>query len=337
MAINLSFSPATTSLQKRVVVNVMIEKIGAIPGLLFITALLCTGVSLAQDNNTTTETGVIDALQGMELGEFSAAIESAGLVDTLNDKGVLTFNTGSFVIFAPSDEAFAAASGVDMNALKENPAELKKILFYHIIWNSGSFDNISEISSAKTMLGENLSLDSTAGLKVNGANVTASGNYDSGVIYVVDKVLLAETDASLGVVEAANDLGAKKFGQAVASSGLADTLNGQGLMGIEGLTSGPYTVFAPSDAAYANAKSSLDAISKKDNGMLNLLSYHVVEAQGLLNMTASNSIKTMLGDSLAVDVNLSLVGGANVLGSERYDNGIVYVIDQVLMPISLSM
>jgi uncharacterized surface protein with fasciclin (FAS1) repeats len=108
-------------------------------------------------------------------------------------------------------------------------------------------------------------------------------------------------------------------------------------MGFVSLAGGPFTVFAPSDSAFDNAKAKLDAISKKDAGMMNLLSYHMVDAKNLLNMTETNSAKTMQGDSLAVDLNMGLVGGANVLKSERYANGIVYVIDQVLVPIRLAM
>ena len=321
----------------------MIQKNGAILGLLFMAAMLCTGMSPAQDSaqdSGAAKTGITDALKELGINEFSTAVDGAGLAGVLNDEGVLTFGSGSFVIFAPSDEAFLRASGVvDMNAIMENPAELKRVLFHHMVWNSGSFDNISEISTVRTLQGENLTLNSTdtAWLAADGANVTASQEYDSGIIYVIDRVLLPETDSSMGVADAANDLGAKKFADALKSSGLADTLNGQGLMGIEDLAAGPFTVFAPSDEAFSSAKSSIDAISKKDSGMQNLLSYHVVDAQGLLDITASNSMKTMLGDSLAVDTNLSLVGGANVIGSERFDNGIVYIIDQVLVPISLSM
>ncbi|MDQ1282586.1 MAG: Fasciclin domain protein [Euryarchaeota archaeon] len=306
-------------------------------------AMLCTGMSPAQDSaqdSGAAKTGITDALKELGINEFSTAVDGAGLAGVLNDEGVLTFGSGSFVIFAPSDEAFLRASGVvDMNAIMENPAELKRVLFHHMVWNSGSFDNISEVSTVRTLQGEDLTLNSTdaAWLAADGANVTASQEYDSGIIYVIDRVLLPETDSSMGVADAANDLGAKKFADALKSSGLADTLNGQGLMGIEDLAAGPFTVFAPSDEAFSTAKSSIDAISKKDSGMQNLLSYHVVDAQGLLDITASNSMKTMLGDSLAVDRNLSLVGGANVIGSERFDNGIVYIIDQVLVPISLSM
>ncbi|MCX6676600.1 MAG: fasciclin domain-containing protein [Methanothrix sp.] len=314
----------------------MFKKIRIILSLLFMAAVLCMGSSFAQDSGAA-KIGVIDAANELGLKNFSAALEGAGLADTLNNQGVLIFSSGSFVIFAPSDEAFAAVSDADMNAIKENATELKRILSYHIVWNGGSFENISELSSAKTMQGENLSLDNTAGLKVNGANVTASKSYDNGIIYVIDKVLLPKTGFRLGVAEAANDLGAKKFASAIMSAGLVETLNGQGLMGIESLAGGPFTVFAPSDVAFDNAKATLDAISKKDAGMMNLLSYHIVDAKDLLNMTDTNSAKTMLGDSLAVDANMKLVGGANVLKSERYDNGIIYVIDQVLVPIRLAM
>ncbi|MCX6674476.1 MAG: fasciclin domain-containing protein [Methanothrix sp.] len=314
----------------------MIQKNRAILCLLFIAAVLCTGSSFAQDSGAA-KMGVMDAAANLSLNEFSAAIDGAGLADTLNNQGVLTFATGSFVIFAPSDEAFAAVTDVDMNAIKENASELKRILSFHVVWNDGRFENISELSSAKTMQGENLTLDNTAGMKVNGANVTASQSYDNGIVFVIDKVLLPKTDSSLGVAEAANDLGARKFASAIKSAGLVETLNGLGLMGFESLAAGPFTIFAPSDEAFDKAKATIDSINKKDAGMINLLSYHMVDAKDLLNMTDINSAKTMQGDSLAVDANMGLVGGANVLKSERYDNGIIYVIDQVLVPIRLAM
>lgn len=314
----------------------MFAKNRILPCLLFMAAMLCMGGSLAQDSgyNETAKLGVIDAANELGIKEFSAAVESCGLADTLNNWGVIKFSTGSFVIFAPSDDAFSEA---DMLAIKANVTELKRILSYHIVWNDGRFENISELSSAKTLQGENLTLDNNAGMKVNGANVRASKSYDSGTIYVIDKVLLPQTASSLGVAEAANDLGAKKFAAAIKSAGLVETLNGQGLMGIESLSEGPFTIFAPSDAAFDNAKASLEAIGKKDAGMMDLLSYHVVDAKDLLNLTDANSAKTMLGDSLAVDANMNQVGIANVLKSERYDNGIIYVIDQVLVPIRLAM
>ena len=152
-------------------------------------SLICIGPCMAQ-NNTTAKYGVLDAANDLGLKEFSALVESSNLPNTLNDQGVLTFGTGSFVIFAPSDEAFANVTGIDMNSIKENQTELKSILSYHVVWNGDAFENITELSSVKTLQGENLTLNNTNGLKVNGANVTLSRKYDNKTIYVIDRVLL---------------------------------------------------------------------------------------------------------------------------------------------------
>lgn len=314
----------------------MIQKKWSLLSLLFIASLICMGPCAAQ-NNTTAKYGVLDAANDLGLNEFSALTESSSLSNALDNQGVLTFGDGSFVIFAPSDEAFAGVIGVDMNSVKENRTELKRILSYHVVWNDGAFENVSELSSVKTLQGENLTLNITNGMKVNEANVTLSQTYDNGTIYVIDKVLLPEKSTVLGVAEAANDLGAKKFATAIKAAGLEETLNGHGLMGIESLSEGPFTIFAPSDAAFDQAKSEIDSIGKKDQGMIDLLGYHTVDARELMNMTATNSVKTLQGESLAVDVGSGQVGGALVLKSERYDNGIVYIIDRVLVPIGLSM
>lgn len=281
--------------------------------------------------------GVLDAAADLGLSSFSTALESAGLTDTLNNQGVLLFNSGSFAVFAPTDEAFSNVTGLDINSIMENQTELQRILRYHTIWNDGIFENISMVSSLQTLQGGNLTLDSENGLEVNGSKATASKKYDNGTVYAIDKVLIPKGSSTMGVIEAANAIGAKKFAAAIKSSGLAERLNGQGLLGIESLSEGPFTIFAPSDAAFDKAKAAMDTIGKKNGGMITLLSYHAVDASALLNKTEMNSVKTIGGDSLAIDTGAGLVGGAKVLKSERYDNGIIYVIDQVLVPIRLSM
>jgi uncharacterized surface protein with fasciclin (FAS1) repeats len=298
--------------------------------------VLCFGLAAGQSEKTA-KYGVLDAAGDLGLGSFSSALESAGLTDTLNNQGVLLFGKGSFAVFAPTDEAFSNATDVDINGIMANQTELRRILRYHAIWNDGVFENISEVSSMQTLQGGNLTLDSENGLEVNGSKATASKKYDNGTIYVIDKVLVPKDSSTMGVIEAANAIGAKKFAAAIKSSDLADRLNGQGLLGIESLSEGPFTIFAPSDAAFDKAKAAMDSISKKDGGMTTLLSYHAVDASALLNRTEMNSVKTIGGDSLAIDTGAGLVGGAKVLKSERYDNGIIYVIDQVLVPIRLSM
>jgi len=303
---------------------------------LLLIALLGIGLCAAQSNETENY-DVMNAAQDLGLNSFSIALEEAGQASILDNQGVLLFGSGSFVVFAPNDEAFTNTTDIDIQSIMENKTDLERVLGYHVVWNDGLFTNISEVSSLKTLEGENLTIDNENGLKVNGASVLTSKEYDSGVIHVIDQVLVPKESEAAGVVETANDLGAKKFASAVKAAGLVDQLNGQGLLGIVSLSEGPFTVFAPSDAAYDNAKASLDAINKKEGGMRTLLSYHMVDASSLQNRTDLASVKTLQGDSLAVDENAGLVGVARVLRSERYDNGIVYVIDQVLIPVRLSM
>ena len=307
---------------------------------LLFSAVLCIalscGLSGAQ-NDEAANLSVTDAASGLGLTSFSAALESALMTNALNNQGILLIGSGSYAIFAPSDDAFAGVTDLDMNSVMENRTELKNILGYHIVWNSDPVEDLTEVTTLRTIEGENLTLDNSEGLKVNGANVTKTGKYGSGTIYVIDRVLIPKKSASRGVVEAANVLGARKFASALKAAGLEETLNGQGPAGIGTLSEGPFTVFAPSDAAFDKAKAALDSIAKKDAGTRTLLSYHVLDASSLMNMTDFNSIKTLSGDSLAIDAAAGIVGGAKVQKSARYDNGIIYIIDQVLVPIRLSM
>jgi uncharacterized surface protein with fasciclin (FAS1) repeats len=308
--------------------------------ILLLTAALFTGFAAAQsDVNGTAKYGIFDVSRDLNLSTFPSVLESAGLAGTLDNEGVLVIGSGSFVVFAPSDVAFANLTDVDINSIMENQTEAKQVLGYHVIWNDGMFENISLASSASTLQGANLTLENDNGLTVNGARVLQSKEYDSGTVYVIDSVLLPENRMAMGVLEAAGKFGdLTKFTAAAKSAGFVDRLNGQGLLGIGDLAEGPFTIFAPNDAAFNQVpKATMDAINKQQNMMRMLLSYHMVDANALANLTDMGSVKTLEGDSLAVDPSMKLVGGASVLGSKRYDNGIIYEIDQVLIPVRLSL
>jgi uncharacterized surface protein with fasciclin (FAS1) repeats len=308
--------------------------------ILFLTVTLFTGFAVAQDNeNTTAKYGILDVSRDLNLSTFSSALESAGLAGTLDNEGVLVIGDGSFVVFAPSDEAFSNVTDVDISSIMANQTEAKQVLGYHVVWNDGLFENVSQVSSVETLQGENLTLENNNGLTVNGARVLQSREYDNGTVYVIDSVLLPESRAAMGVLEAADKLGnLTKFTAAIKSAGFVDRLNGQGLLGIGDLAEGPFTIFAPNDAAFNQVPQSvMDPINKQQSLMRTLLSYHMVDAKALANLTDMGSVKTLEGDSMAVDSSMKLVGGANVLGSTRYDNGIIYEIDQVLIPVRLSL
>lgn len=117
-----------------------------------------------------------------------AAVQAAGLVDTLKGKG-------PFTVFAPTDAAFAAlpAGTVEMLLKPENKAKLVSILTYHVVPGKvTSADLTGKKLSPKTVEGQTLAIDATgATVKVNQATVTkADIAADNGEIHVIDAVLM---------------------------------------------------------------------------------------------------------------------------------------------------
>lgn len=119
-----------------------------------------------------------------ELSTLSSLISKAGLTDTLN-------GSGSFTVFAPSNEAFKAVPQKVMDELAADPAKLKDVLTYHVLPAKVMAAEVKN-SSVKTVQGSNLAL-STAGtfVTVEDALVqTADKGATNGVVHIVDRVLL---------------------------------------------------------------------------------------------------------------------------------------------------
>lgn len=116
-----------------------------------------------------------------------AAVEAAGLVDTLKGEG-------PFTVFAPTDDAFAKLpAGTVEDLLKpENKDQLVAVLTYHVVPGKiMSGDIAGKTSNVKTVQGSELSVDATDGVKVDEASVvTADIEASNGVIHVIDAVVL---------------------------------------------------------------------------------------------------------------------------------------------------
>ncbi|MCX7407248.1 MAG: fasciclin domain-containing protein [Planctomycetales bacterium] len=115
-----------------------------------------------------------------------AAVQAAGLVDTL--KGV-----GPFTVFAPTDEAFSKLppSAVADLLKPENKAKLQGVLTYHVVAGKVLAADVIKLKSAKSVQGQDLAIDTTAGVKVAGANVVKTDIVCSnGVIHIIDSVML---------------------------------------------------------------------------------------------------------------------------------------------------
>ena len=118
---------------------------------------------------------------------LAAALQAAGLVDTLKGKG-------PFTVFAPTDEAFAKLPpGTVEDLLKpENKEKLVAILTYHVVPGKVLADQVTKMNSAKTINGESLAISVNGGtVMVDNAKVVKTDILCSnGVIHVIDSVLL---------------------------------------------------------------------------------------------------------------------------------------------------
>jgi len=115
-----------------------------------------------------------------------AAVQAAGLVETL--KGA-----GPFTVFAPTDDAFAKlpANAVADLLKPENKAKLQGVLTYHVVAGKVLAADVLKLKTAKTVQGQEIAIDTTDGVKVDGAKVVkADVLCSNGVIHIIDSVIL---------------------------------------------------------------------------------------------------------------------------------------------------
>ncbi len=165
----------------------------------FIAALALGSVGLVAACEVSAETAVTPAAPTMDIvdtaasaGQFNtlvAAVQAAGLVDTL--KG-----DGPFTVFAPTDAAFAALpeGTVDSLLLPENRDTLVAVLTYHVVPGKVMAGDLAGKKLAvATVQGSTVDIDATGGVMVDGANVTTADiEATNGVIHVIDAVILPE-------------------------------------------------------------------------------------------------------------------------------------------------
>lgn len=146
------------------------------------TAMLA-GAAMAQD---ATSDIVDNAVAAGDFTTLVAAVQAAGLVDTLKGEG-------PFTVFAPTDAAFAALPEGTVNTLlkPENKDQLVSILTYHVVPGEVMSSDLTEGMSAATVQGGEVTFTLDGGAKVNDANITTADIAASnGVIHVIDAVIM---------------------------------------------------------------------------------------------------------------------------------------------------
>ncbi|MCB0155731.1 MAG: fasciclin domain-containing protein, partial [Anaerolineae bacterium] len=267
---------------------------------------------------------------------LATALDAAGLIDTLKGEG-------PFTVFAPTDEAFAALPEGTLDSLLADPEALTQVLLYHVVAGEVPAADVVSLTSADTVEGQpvSISVDGEA-VMVGGANVIQTDVMASnGIIHVIDAVLLPPSDDSAMMDEetmmeetgpdvvdvAVADGRFTTLATALEAAGLIDTLKGEG----------PFTVFAPTDEAFAALpEGTLDSLLADIPALTNVLLYHVVAGEvPAATVVTLPSADTVLGQpvSITVEGESVKVNEANVIQTDvMASNGIIHVIDAVLIP-----
>lgn len=246
-----------------------------------------------------------------------AALQRVDLVDALAGEG-------PFTVFAPTDDAFEAL-GVDLSTISDEA--LTEILLYHVVQADVPSSAIpSSPPIAETMAELSVWFDTSDGVRVNEANVTAADiDADNGVIHVIDSVLLPP-DA----VTFAGYAGLSGLGGALGEAGLVEALQAEG----------PFTIFAPTNDAFGTLLSALgvQGVDEIDDAVLDtVLKYHVVAGAAVDSGSIPAKADTLADLSLLFDTSAGVaVNGSDVaIADIKVTNGIIHVVGDVLLPMDI--
>lgn len=311
----------------------------------WISALGLAAFLSACGGGSTSHATLADVAKNNGFTALLAAADKAGLSATLGSANA------NLTIFAPTDAAFTTLSTqlgfanptAMVTALSADA--LRNILSYHIVSGIKSAADLKAGGASQTTLysfggkSTTLALNTSSGVaitdavlataKVSSADVAAS----NGVIHAVDKVLVPPGVLNVVQMAQANPAVFSSLVGAVVKTNLAGTLSG----------TGPFTVFAPTNTAFASAP-----VNLSDAQLKSVLLYHVLSSQVLssdipfgtavntLNTTNLNNA-TVPAQTITINNNLTITdkqnSAAKITATDvRGSNGVIHVLDKVLIP-----
>jgi len=266
-----------------------------------------------------------------ELSILVEAVVAAGLAPTLS--------TGTLTVFAPTNAAFAALLtelGVTKEALLANKPLLTAVLTYHVLGSKVMRADVPLGKAITPVSGGFFKIESNNGLKItDGRNrvstITSTDiQASNGVVHLVDKVLLPADKDIVATASALPDFSI--LVEAVVAAGLVSTLQG----------TGPFTVFAPTNAAFAALLTELgvtkDALLANKTLLTQVLTYHVVPARVLkAEVPVNTAITTVQGQTFTINSSLVITDQnmrtSNIVATDVFtSNGVIHVVDKVILP-----
>lgn len=284
-----------------------------------------TTMSVGMNHHTgyTKKADIIDtALAAGSFNTLAAALTEADLIGALKGKG-------PFTVFAPTDEAFnKLPKGTVESLLKpENRDQLISILTYHVVPGELDAKHVLVSDTLKTLNGQRATINANEGTIGNASIIKTDIECSNGIIHVIDEVIMPTTSTILETATSAGSF--TTLAAALDAAGLIDALSGDG----------PFTVFAPTDAAFAKLPAgTVETLLKPENVEMlrSILLYHVVEGRVYSDdaIKAKNAT-TLQGTKISIKktkkgvmINDATVQTANIDNS----NGVIHVIDTVILP-----
>ncbi len=306
------------------------------------TLLAACGGGDEDHNPLDTIVGVAQA--NPQFSTLVAAVVKAGLVNTLSGNTLLT-------VFAPTNAAFDAAASAlgieDGEALVDalSPETLVSILTYHVVagrnlstsLTAGNLSTLYNFDGSATTLGLSLTggVTLTDAVLTTATVTTADVAARNGVIHVVDKVLVPPGVLNIVQMAQLNPTFSSLVG-AVVSAGLVGTLSASSPL---------LTVFAPVNAAFAAIASTVEGLTTEQ--LTTVLAHHVVASQVLSSgIPFGAAVQTLAEQDITINSNATAPAIATITDASgttppanivavdvRASNGVIHVIDQVLIPV----
>lgn len=258
-----------------------------------------------------------------------SALQKAGLVEALQGEG-------PFTVFAPTNAAFQKLlTDLDITAqeLLDHP-QLAEVLKYHVVSGSVLSTALTNGMTPATLNGETIKVDLASGVKINESTVTTADVLASnGVIHIIDTVLVPTSFRLEPLPKTVVDiaLSSDDFSILVSALQKADLV---GALQAEG----PFTVFAPTNAAFEKLLKELDITASdllNQPDLAKVLLHHVVPAKVMsTDLTNGLEAETLNKEKIKFDLSSGVkVSGSTVTTADiEADNGVVHVIDTVLIP-----
>ncbi len=286
--------------------------------------LLPPADDMAMGEEEMSETIVDIAASDENFSTLVTALELAGLDAALQGEG-------PFTVFAPTNDAFNALPEGVLESLVADTEALTDVLLYHVAEGEAMAADVVELDGQKveTLLGQYLDIAIEAELVlVDEAQVVVTDiKASNGVIHVIDSVLIPETRTIVDI--AVEDGRFTTLVAALEAAGLVDALQGEG----------PFTVFAPTDEAFAALpEGTVEGLLADTEALTQVLFYHVVDGKVMAAQVVEldgQQVETLSGDSLSVMIDgeaVKINDAQVILADVEASNGVIHVVDSVLVP-----